>query len=58
MTTPRITFTVPKPIHEKLTELALLTDTSTSGLVNRAVREWLEQNYESHLAFYCSRPPR
>lgn len=58
MTATRITFTVPKPIYEKLVELSRTTDTSLSGLANRAVREWLEQNYETFLAFYCTSPPR
>ncbi len=49
----RVTFTLPRPIYEKLVELAQLSDTSISGLANRATREWLEENHKQFLAFYA-----
>lgn len=52
MTTPRITFSVPKAVLDKLVHLSQATDMSISGLANRAVREWVEQNYKEILAFY------
>jgi len=51
-TSQRVTFTLPRPIYEKLVELAQLSDTSVSGLANRATREWLEENYKQFVAFY------
>jgi hypothetical protein len=51
-TSQRVTFTLPRPIYEKLVELAQLSDTSISGLANRATREWLEENYKQFVAFY------
>jgi len=51
-TSQRVTFTLPRPIYEKLVELAQLSDTSISGLANRATREWLEENYKQFAAFY------
>jgi hypothetical protein len=53
----RVTFTVPRPIYEKLVELAQLSDTSISGLANRATREWLEENYKQFIAFYAKNKP-
>jgi predicted transcriptional regulator len=53
----RITFTVPRPIYEKLTELANLSDTSISSLTNRAVREWLEEHNKQFIAFYAKDKP-
>jgi len=51
-TSQRVNFTLPRPIYEKLVELAQLSDTSISGLANRATREWLEENYKQFVAFY------
>lgn len=48
----RVTFSLPRPIYEKLVELARLSDTSISGLANRATREWVEENYKQFVAFY------
>jgi hypothetical protein len=48
----RVTFSLPRPIYEKLVELAQLSDTSISGLANRATREWVEENYKQFVAFY------
>ena len=53
----RVTFTVPRPIYEKLVELANMSDTSISGLANRATREWLEENYKQFIAFYSKDKP-
>jgi hypothetical protein len=53
----RVTFTVPRPIYEKLVELSQASDTSISGLTNRATREWLEENYKQFLAFYSKDKP-
>lgn len=53
----RVTFSVPKPIYDKLVELAQLSDTSISGLANRATREWLEENYKQFIAFYSTDKP-
>jgi hypothetical protein len=53
----RVTFTLPRPIYEKLVELAQVSDTSISGLANRATREWLEENYRQFLAFYSKDKP-
>ena len=56
-TSQRVTFTLPRPIYEKLVELAQLSDTSVSGLANRATREWLEENYKQFVAFYSKDKP-
>jgi hypothetical protein len=53
----RVTFTLPRPIYEKLVELAQLSDTSIAGLTNRATREWLEENYRQFIAFYSKDKP-
>lgn len=53
----RVTFTLPRPIYEKLVELAQLSDTSIAGLANRATREWLEENYKQFIAFYSKDKP-
>lgn len=57
MTTPRVTFSVPKAVLEKLVELSHATDMSVSGIANRAVMEWVEQNYKEVLAFYSKEKP-
>lgn len=56
-TSQRVTFTLPRPIYEKLVELARLSDTSIAGLTNRATREWLEENYKQFVAFYSKDKP-
>jgi predicted transcriptional regulator len=52
MPTPRVTFSLPNAVYDKLIDLSQATDTTISGLANRAVREWVEQNYETFLSFY------
>lgn len=57
MTAHRITFTVPQAVFDKIVQLSHATDMSISGIANRAVREWIEQNYKEILAFYAKDRP-
>lgn len=58
MSPSRVTFTVPQAVFDKIVELSQATDMSISGVANRAVREWIEENYKEILAFYAKEKPK